>query len=194
MKNFPFEHEGRTLWYSRSVACSLYLYVYDKSLKEWFVLVSKRGPGCPSNIGKWNVPGGYLDFDERLEDAARRECWEETGIRYNDNVHLASVSTNIHSTKQNVVCSFYGILKVKDIREVMGKLNMDNCEKDEVDEVGFWRVKDILARPHLYAGCTAFGHDEMIVEIYKKRIKCGWLKRWIISLGERLSKIDIKIS
>lgn len=42
------------------------------------VLVIKRGK--PPFAGRWSIPGGGLQFGERLEDAARREVMEETGL------------------------------------------------------------------------------------------------------------------
>jgi 8-oxo-dGTP diphosphatase len=39
---------------------------------------------------KWALPGGFVRLDESLEEAARRELWEETGI---ENVFLEQLYT-----------------------------------------------------------------------------------------------------
>ncbi|WP_249777512.1 NUDIX hydrolase [Herbaspirillum robiniae] len=35
----------------------------------------------PPDAGYWGFPGGKIDFGERIEDAALRELFEETGVR-----------------------------------------------------------------------------------------------------------------
>lgn len=41
-------------------------------------------------LGSWALPGGFVDIDESLDDAARRELYEETGV---DGVYLEQLYT-----------------------------------------------------------------------------------------------------
>ncbi len=42
--------------------------------------VSKRGPKARNEKGKWEIPGGKVEFGETLEQAIIRETQEEFGI------------------------------------------------------------------------------------------------------------------
>jgi 8-oxo-dGTP diphosphatase len=46
---------------------------------ELSALVVKRG--APPYQGRWAIPGGFVEVDEDLEAAARRELHEETGVQ-----------------------------------------------------------------------------------------------------------------
>ena len=43
------------------------------------VLLIERG--AEPFLGKWALPGGFIDMDEELEEACKREVEEETGLK-----------------------------------------------------------------------------------------------------------------
>lgn len=44
--------------------------------------------------GSWSVPGGWLEYQESFEDAAKREVREETGVEIKD-VRFAALTNNV---------------------------------------------------------------------------------------------------
>ena len=94
--NKVYQTDDGDKWHSR--ACAVVAHVWIKYVKldksnEYFILVGKRGIGG-DNIGKLNIPCGYMDWDENLTQATRRELYEETGFDIQDYLS-ASLRTSI---------------------------------------------------------------------------------------------------
>lgn len=81
--------DGRKVWLSRATAVVASIYVEDAN-GDWYVAMVKRGEGLPDEVGKWVMPCGYLDWDETIVDACKREVYEETGL----NVDLITNSSD----------------------------------------------------------------------------------------------------
>ena len=67
--------------------------------------------------GKWALPGGFVHVDESLEDAARRELQEETGL---SKVFLEQLYTfgdvNRDPRERIVTVSYYALVNIRDHR------------------------------------------------------------------------------
>ncbi len=61
-------------------------------IKDNKVLLGKRKNA--HGQGSWSFPGGHLEFNEELEDCARREVREETGLQIK-NIRLGTFTNDI---------------------------------------------------------------------------------------------------
>lgn len=87
---------GKTHYQNPNVLVAAYVCVGDRIL--WI----KRG--IPPAVGKWAMPGGYMENDETPEAAACRELREETGINVAaDDMNLVSVSSILHMAQTHLV-------------------------------------------------------------------------------------------
>src|SRR3989440_12207047 len=86
---------------------------YDES--ELKVLLIERG--LQPFKGHWALPGGFVRVEERLDDAARRELVEETGLK---NVFLEQLYTfgaiDRDPRERVVSLAYYALVKLSDHR------------------------------------------------------------------------------
>jgi len=159
MKNQEcFDKNGRFLgWFSRSVAVVMATFGRDDK-GNLYVLASQRGEGTPDQeyIGKWNVCCGYLDFDETLAEAARRETYEETGVLVPDScIRMVGWNDDPKGDKrQNVSVRFYALLP-NPIRYY--SFSHAHNEMGEVGQIRWIPVGDLKKYD------WAFGHDRLIL-------------------------------
>lgn len=164
MKNFCLiGPNGKEFWISRAVTAVVG--IFAKNCKgELYVLAVQRGKGTPDPeyIGAYCLPCGYLDYDETILEAAKREVKEETGLTIPDYMFkFRSFNDDpLADKRQNIVFKYIVWLN-ESVEELKSKLTSKYSEKEEVDSIKFIPLKEI----NNYK--WAFNHDAVIKTLTK---------------------------
>ncbi|TNE30861.1 MAG: NUDIX hydrolase [Bacteroidetes bacterium] len=123
------------------VAVDLIAFAWDES--EWKILLIERK--YPPFEGKWALPGGFVEKDEDLPDAARRELLEETGVQLQSLAQIGTFGKPDRDPRKRVISVAYCAI----LHELFDTQAGDDAAK------AIWFPLDAL--PEL-----AFDHDAIV--------------------------------
>lgn len=117
-----------------SVTVDVVALKYDEGICR--VLLAKRG-NHPCK-GAWALPGGFLNLDEELATAAKRELKEETGLDVTAIEEIGVYGTVGRDKRDRVITVAFAA-------EVKGELvSGDDAAECAWFELKWWKIKDIL--------------------------------------------------
>jgi ADP-ribose pyrophosphatase YjhB (NUDIX family) len=164
--NVPYEvAPGDLVFASRSVAVLAPVIARLRPSGSFHVLAGERGSAVDES-GRWCLVCGYLDWDEDLRDAVRREVWEEAGL---DLAALEAAGTALvpeqpvlvhsdpRSHRQNVTAHF----PVEVHTDELPPVSLANAEPGEVRQVAWLELTERVIRERSWA----FEHDELLLDV-----------------------------
>lgn len=155
MNNFAIKVGNKEYWISRSIAAAGFIFTIKDGVL--LILAAQRGGGAADNIGKWNCPCGYLDYNETVAQCCSREILEETNFSIIPKcLKLLCVNDDPDENRQNV--TFQYIAQV-DWTYKCERINNFNCEPGEVQDVK-WIAVDRIDDFE-----WAFNHNNIIKQI-----------------------------
>ncbi len=118
-----------------------YCYDYPKAaitvdviiMKGDKILLIKRGNYPFKDM--WALPGGFMDMDEELEFAAKRELLEETGIEIENISQFKTYSSVDRDPRHRTISTVFYHITNKDLEAIAG---------DDAADAKWWNVDDLL--------------------------------------------------
>ncbi len=101
--------------------------------------------------GKWALPGGYIEYSEKVEDAVVREIYEETGLITSINFLLGVYSDPNRDPRGHTISIVYSLNIIK------GELKSG----DDALDVKFFKIKDIPEE-------LSFDHEQIINDFLRR--------------------------
>ncbi len=76
--------------------------IEDEANTPGIVLIRRKNPPYG-----WALPGGFVDYGESLEDAARREAWEETSLKVEISAQFHSYSDPVRDPRLHTISTVF---------------------------------------------------------------------------------------
>ncbi|MEO4005510.1 NUDIX hydrolase [Flavobacterium sp. CAU 1735] len=125
--------------------------IAKKTLSDYSILLIKRANEPFKN--DWALPGGFVDQDEDLMDAAIRELFEETTIKIDHLEQIGAFGKPFRDPRSHVVSiAYFGIVPENTIA----------VAADDAKEAAWFPIKEL---PKL-----AFDHQEIVTLALQKFI------------------------
>lgn len=87
------------------------------------------------DAGYWSIPGGHLDLGERVEEAAEREAFEETGFKVKVSKLAGVINKIMHDDKGEI--EYHYVLINYFVEQIEGKTDQKPKAQDDALEAKF---------------------------------------------------------
>lgn len=150
----------------------------DLEGRRLLVRLIKRGTPTEPYFDHWALPGGFLNMDEPLEECARRELREETGIELAYMEQLYTFGKPDRDPRGRVIAvAYWGIVRPDQVEEIGG-----------LDDASDSRWFDVADLPTL-----AFDHGDIIAHALQRlRGKLRWQPVGIWLLPEEFTLAELR--
>lgn len=144
--------------------------------------------------GKWALPGGFVGIDESLEDGARRELQEETGVSDVWLEQLYSFGAPDRDPRERVITVAYYALIPSDRLEIRAATDAEAVgwfALDELPELAFDHPKIVAMAQERLAG--KLDYSTIAFQFMPARFTLSELQRvYEIILGEEIDKRNFR--
>lgn len=155
LKNYNPNH-----YESPSVTADILIFMMNREQKLQLLLI-RRG-GHPFK-GKWAIPGGFVNINESLEEAAARELKEETGL---EGIYLEQLYTfgavNRDQRKRVISVAYIALVPARRLNFKAGDDAADACLFEVIKEAEGFFLKSEEEETIITEDELAFDHSEII--------------------------------
>ncbi len=131
--------------------------VIKQKLYNYYILLIKRKKNPFKN--KWALPGGFININEDLENAAIRELAEETNLHVDSMEQLFTVGTPGRDPRGRTISVIYYTM--------INNNNNNNIEpiaNDDAKDAKWFLISEIPSN-------LAFDHNFVITEMINRKLK-----------------------